>query len=1405
MLGASAATTTPPKSSAPRSLSAQAVAFSPNAVPFYGSESSYDSGGLPRGWSESSDTSGVFAEMYKWARVVYNENACALPGVNIKFDTFIPYMWKAVELGYVQSQHAEFVQLGLRWGFEVGLHPDRLHGHRFFKNYDSATSEAARPRVTKATEARVAAGKTLHLGSAVYETLSVLRQVFDKAFIFPMGATAKPLEPDKLRPTSDHTRTGLNAACNMHGEGRTALKLGSPTLSYSLEAYAEMGRRFLPGFAAHVTDVEAAFPMLPFAPWVWPFMFHRFYASEGDPTALHLYCHTCGDFGTRGMPGVFKIFFVDVVLNMARAAQVLTIPMSVYVDDLCATGPKATEVTRRVVKFQSWAQEVCGVTFKQIKDKVGSQVQLFVGFWWDSFEGTRTLEERKLLQYLDLLLALSQRRSLTLLERQRVAGVMQRAVMTMPPGASCLLANIFLLMVGLSVAWHRRRTTLQERRDYRYFHDVLNSNMGRGYYTTDRFQPGPTVYSDASRSAHYSGGGWCSSWGPFDWWRYGTAASKKPIDFLEGDTMICSVESQGRMWAKKLVSYKMDNQSFQRSAVKSRSRAERLNLLLKRLFMLQIVHDCLIMFEWVASADNEMADLLSREGGIERFPEAVARRAFVDPALLTAMPGAGRVRNLDMSVPFNAADMEQIAARAHAPVDMMWLSRILPAVVCMQAAARGFLSRRAQEHAREKSRAFPLEAFGTFFGRWAPSKASKYGRLEWAYFFPVDEGERLFTRVLALTLGLSYLMACFVTGMMLALGPTDRALLEDEAQLEFTAAECIDVKREYGARTIQAWWRRRATCRISPPPLPEGAVGWCHCTRCHLPVYPGEGLYCDLCWPVGCGCGCMCQCLCGEANRAQAPPQPATEDRRPRARRGHHGRHGARRLLVLSAMMGLAGAAPRDGYSSQVASVQYPRASLFEGLPVDLLEHVDELMSNRLAPSSMATVNIAFERYWTPLAEEHGWPVILETDDQERGGKMAAFVLRMLENTALVADSIQAYVWGLRWKMKLEHQADPVLGVMHWQEFMRSVRVKAHVPHEPRRTVPLSLILAILASIDVTVFWEVQFAFLLVVMLFTFSRSECPCPKAFTGKNAWDDSKHWMVRDIVIRCVSGVYVLAVRFKSIKQDRRIERPEARGDHRLEVPQGEASRGGSDWSFVGDLPGHMMSPFKWYRLLMGFYPGPRADASPFFMAMDRVRPYTYTAAMKDFKTLLRRVSPNDTEYGLHGLRVSGWNLAAAVDPELAEAHGGWKPGNASRYSRFNLTSVFNLSRHMIELQTVPPPTADTEGVDVVAAAAVGVEDEEDADGGISEADDEDVDAWSPGLNGASPNGHDAWGLAGGAGGSNDPLPDRVQPEGPPAVVPPVAEGPHAYVGAALRLVVNSPPSRALTRLQAYMRQP
>ena len=49
------------------------------------------------------------------------------------------------------------------------------------------------------------------------------------------------------------------------------------------------------------------------------------------------------------------------------------------------------------------------------------------------------------------------RRTLTLRERQQVAGRMQRAVMTMPPGAACFMATMYSLMRGLSLPWQSRQ------------------------------------------------------------------------------------------------------------------------------------------------------------------------------------------------------------------------------------------------------------------------------------------------------------------------------------------------------------------------------------------------------------------------------------------------------------------------------------------------------------------------------------------------------------------------------------------------------------------------------------------------------------------------------------------------------------------------------------------------------------------------------------------------------------------------------------------------------------------------------------------------------------------------------------------------------------------------------------
>ena len=41
---------------------------------------------------------------------------------------------------------------------------------------------------------------------------------------------------------------------------------------------------------------------------------------------MSLFANIFGDFGAAGMPGTFKRFFVDVVVNMARSVRVLTLP-----------------------------------------------------------------------------------------------------------------------------------------------------------------------------------------------------------------------------------------------------------------------------------------------------------------------------------------------------------------------------------------------------------------------------------------------------------------------------------------------------------------------------------------------------------------------------------------------------------------------------------------------------------------------------------------------------------------------------------------------------------------------------------------------------------------------------------------------------------------------------------------------------------------------------------------------------------------------------------------------------------------------------------------------------------------------------------------------------------------------
>jgi len=152
------------------------------------------------------------AEVRRLEQLVHSENACALPGCTIVYDKFVPILQRAMSRGYVRDVFGNFVLEGLKNGFALGVLPGSLRGRRKFRNYPPAYQ--ARESVTAAINARVAAKKTLRIGKWG-DVKDAFNLYFTDWFIFPMGAVAKPHQPSVMRPTSDHTRTGFNAATVM--------------------------------------------------------------------------------------------------------------------------------------------------------------------------------------------------------------------------------------------------------------------------------------------------------------------------------------------------------------------------------------------------------------------------------------------------------------------------------------------------------------------------------------------------------------------------------------------------------------------------------------------------------------------------------------------------------------------------------------------------------------------------------------------------------------------------------------------------------------------------------------------------------------------------------------------------------------------------------------------------------------------------------------------------------------------------------------------------------------------------------------------------------------------------------------------------------------------------------------
>ena len=581
-------------------------------------------GGVSKGLWENRPE---FHEVLKFTNLVESRSACALPGCSIKEESFVPCLKRAMSRGYVKDSVGEYMLDGLKNGFTLGVAQATVvgsMGRRYFKNYPTALEN--RNSITDAVVKRVGKSKTLSLGlwSAVKPALEAVQD----CCIFPMGAV--PKGDGGFRPTSDHSRTGWNAFTVMG------------ILEHTLDTYKKVSWLLQKNHFMYVSDVEDAFLIIPLAPWVWWFFMLRCYATRKSKEES-VFMHMFADFGSKGMPGTFKLFLVDVVVQMARSEMIMSLPLVIHVDDVGMIGPVEEDVNTEMEAFQAWTVKVCGVWWKKSKDRRARMLQLFCGFWWNSTNFTRELVKEKITAYLEVLFLAASSLVLTLQLRQSLAGKMQRAVLTFPPGASCLLVTCYSGMSSLKLPWHKSRTSKVERDNYRLVHDLLKLNLGKGYYRYDDFVVGLAAASDACKSSKLTGGGWWCADGEYDFFSYGVSASRKLIDELEADVVVRAVTHNAHKWRGCIVPFGIDNQSFLNSVKKGRSKVDRLNAHCVRTFHLQLKFGFVFQPYYINTEDNYLADDLSRDHE-DLFLLRVADSGFMEEdCVLARCPDAGRV------------------------------------------------------------------------------------------------------------------------------------------------------------------------------------------------------------------------------------------------------------------------------------------------------------------------------------------------------------------------------------------------------------------------------------------------------------------------------------------------------------------------------------------------------------------------------------------------------------------------------------------------------------------------------------------------------------------------------------------------------------------------------------------
>lgn len=297
----------------------------------------------------------------------------------------------------------------------------------------------------------------------------------------------------------------------------------------------------------------------------------------------------------------------------------VTRPVSQYIDDMTHIMEHKQETDDNMDRLEQILKPV--MSEKKIKRQHASHSAIALGAQLDCDKMTAGLTAAKAANCRDSLRQFLLLTQVNITDMRSLAGLLSHISELCPYYMRCFLHHIYNFTKTFRgfPGRHKRWIPGSVRREVTFWRNFLQNwkgyeNVYNSYHPRDT---SPAIYTDAS-GGHKGGGGYYSTDGIFRHWRHCKQLRTKGIAYLEGWAVLQACRDMGHTWTNQRVPLFIDNQSFLGALRKRRSPVHNLNSLITQIHSLAIQHNFVLDPVWISTADNYLADALSR-GNIDKF------------------------------------------------------------------------------------------------------------------------------------------------------------------------------------------------------------------------------------------------------------------------------------------------------------------------------------------------------------------------------------------------------------------------------------------------------------------------------------------------------------------------------------------------------------------------------------------------------------------------------------------------------------------------------------------------------------------------------------------------------------------------------------------------------------------